>query len=73
VSAEDAAVRCSWGFSPEAAPFSEARSAVLFRVEPEGFFGAVSEGFAGSRCSMFFKLLRIDFERFSAMRAVTRD
>jgi hypothetical protein len=40
------------------------------RAAPEGFFGAGSEGFAGSRCSMFFKLLRIDLGRFSAMRAV---
>jgi hypothetical protein len=34
--------------------------------------GAGSEDFPESRCSMFFKPLRIDFERFSAMGALER-
>jgi hypothetical protein len=53
------------------AGFFAAGAADFFRVDPEDF-GAES-GFSGSRCSIFFKLLRIDFERFSAMRVVEWD
>jgi len=41
--------------------------------EAEGFRGAGPEGFSGSRCNIFFRLLRIDLENFSAMTDSIRD
>ena len=60
---------CSPALLPEDERLSEADGAAFFRVGTEDF-GLEPEGFSESRCNMFFKLLRIDFERFSAMRAI---
>ena len=40
--------------------------------DAEGFLGADFLGFSGSRCNIFFRLLRIDLENFSAMTDPTR-
>ena len=40
--------------------------------DAEGFLGVDPVGFSGSRCNIFFRLLRIDLENFSAMTDPTR-
>jgi hypothetical protein len=62
-SAEGAAGRGSFGFSA-------ARSATALGFLP---FGEGAAGLAVSRCNMFFKPLRSDFGRFSAMRALGKN
>jgi hypothetical protein len=64
-SAPGAAGLCSLAARAVAARFSVL--VAFLRAAVDGF-GAGAEGFSESRCSMFFKPLRIDFGRFSAMR-----